>query len=78
MKEHLVVPFKPQVGKEFGFGTDVVAQQVQGIINEYTNQEWRYLGIESISTNVKGNNGCFGFGSTPDTTTFVQVIVFER
>jgi hypothetical protein len=78
MKEHLVIPFKPQVGKKTGFGTDVVAQQVQSTIVDYTNQGWTYLGIESISTVVKGDGGCFGIGSTPDRTTFVQVIVFER
>ena len=78
MKDHLVVPFKPQVGKKIGFGTTVVANQVQEVITDYAFQGWEFVSIESITTTVQGNQGCFGFGATPNTTTFVQVIIFQK
>jgi hypothetical protein len=78
MKKTIAVPFTPQLDQKTGLNANVVAKQIEDLIEKYADQDWEYLSIESVSSTVKGNAGCMSLGGTPDTTTFTQVIMFQK
>jgi hypothetical protein len=54
------------------------AQQLEQLINQYAAQGWDYVRVESVTTFIHGENGCFGFGKTPGVTTAHQMVVFSQ
>lgn len=61
MTRYTVVPFVASI--KVGQGSDVVARQLNDLIDHYTKQGWRYEGLETVST-VVNNPGCLGCGAS--------------
>ncbi len=75
--EYIVIPFVASIDSKKGNSTHV-AQQLEDIIKQYSNQGWNYIRLESVSTFVNADNGCFGFGGKPGYSTSRQIIVFSK
>ena len=75
--EYKVVPFIASIDQNKGKPTDV-AQQLEEIINQNSNQGWKYIRLESVTTLVQPENGCFGIGSKPGFTTSKQMLIFYK
>ncbi len=71
--EYKVVPIDPKKGT-----SDHVAEQLESLIKNFTNQGWKYVRLESVSTFVHPDDGCFGFGAKPGYTTNSQMVVFQK
>lgn len=75
--EYKVIPFIASI--DYNKGTsNHVAEQLEGIIKHYTDQGWDYVRLESVSTYVQPDAGCFGFGGKPGYSTSNQMIVFSK
>ncbi|MFW0714311.1 hypothetical protein [Pedobacter sp. N23S346] len=55
-----------------------VAQQLEKIVNSYRTQGWVYVRLESVSTYVQPDPGCFGFGAKPGYLAAYQMVVFSK
>lgn len=55
-----------------------VSNQLEILIKEYSNQGWEYVRLESVTTIVKPDMGCFGLGAKPGYTIYSQMVVFKR
>jgi hypothetical protein len=55
-----------------------VADQLQEVIAKEALDGWEYVRLESVSTWVAGDSGCFGIGGKPGFATSRQVIVFKK
>lgn len=75
--EYKVVPFVASIDSRKGNSTHV-ADQLEDIIKHHSNQGWNYIRLESVSTFVQPDNGCFGFGAKPGYTTSRQMVVFSK
>lgn len=75
--EYKVVPFVASIDPKKGT-SDHVAEQLDKLITQYTSKGWEYVRLESVSTFVHPDNGCFGLGSKPGYTTTRQMVVFEK
>lgn len=75
--EYKVVPFEASIDSKKG-NSSHVAEQLQSIIDEAKKSGWKYIRLESVSTFVQPDNGCFGFGAKPGYTTTRQMIVFQK
>jgi hypothetical protein len=75
--EYKVVPFVASIDPKNGTSSHV-AQQLESIIKQYTNENWKYVRLESVTTFVQQETGCFGIGAKPAYTTNNQMIVFEK
>jgi hypothetical protein len=74
--KYQVIPFVASMGSKKEKKTP--SEQLEDLINTYTQQGWDYIRVESITTFVAGNSGCFGLGATPSHTTSRQMIVFRK
>ena len=74
--EYKVVPFVASIGKKET--SKVVADQLERLISIQTIQGWKYIRLESVTTYVQPDNGCFGFGGKPGFTTSRQMVVFVK
>jgi hypothetical protein len=74
--QYKVVPFTARLTQKDT--TQTVAQQLEALIQKGAEQGWDYVRLESVETIIQGNGGCFGFGATPDRTTFFKMIVFSK
>ncbi len=74
--EYRVVPFTASISQKDGAGT--AAAQLQSLITSHAGDGWEYVRLESVETNIAGNNGCFGLGATPARMVSVSMIVFRR
>ncbi|MCX2681765.1 DUF4177 domain-containing protein [Galbibacter sp. EGI 63066] len=75
--EYKVIPFVASVDSK-NSKPEYVAQQLEELINSYSSEGWEYARLESVTTFVQPDNGCFGFGAKPGYTTSRQMIVFKR
>lgn len=75
--EYKVVPFVASIDHKKG-NSGHVAQQLEQLITENSSDGWNYIRLESVSTFVSPDNGCFGFGGKPGYTTSRQMIVFSK
>lgn len=75
--QYKVIPFVGSLTQVKG-GSTPVDKQLQDAIQHYADQGWEYLGLESVSTFVHPDNGCFGFGGKPGYSVTKQMIVFNR
>ncbi|WP_317125307.1 hypothetical protein [Flavobacterium cutihirudinis] len=55
-----------------------VAEQLESLIKNYKNHDWEYVRLESVSTFVHPDSGCFGLGAKPGYTTNNQMVVFQK
>jgi hypothetical protein len=75
--EYKVIPFVAFIDPKKGT-SDHVAEQLENLIKNYTNQGWKYVRLESVSTFVQPENGCFGLGAKPGYNTTRKMVVFEK
>ena len=75
--EYKVIPFTATLDQKKETG-NTVAGQLQQVITKYTAEGWAYVRLESVSTYVQGDSGCFGFGATPARMASYQMVVFSR
>lgn len=75
--EYKVIPFVASIDSKSGNSTHV-AEQLEEIIKHHSNQGWKYVRLESVSTFVQPDTGCFGFGAKPGYTTSRQMVVFTK
>ncbi|MFV8339812.1 hypothetical protein ACNQGL_11120 [Flavobacterium sp. LB3P21] len=75
--EYKVVPFVASIDANKG-NSNHVAEQLESLIKHYTSQGWKYVRLESVSTFVQPESGCFGLGGKPGYTTNRQMVVFEK
>jgi len=74
--EYKVIPFVASIGGRKEKKTP--SEQLEDLIKTYTKQGWSYIRVESISTFVAGDSGCFGIGATQGHTTSRQMVVFSK
>ena len=75
--KYRVIPFVASINSKTG-NSNHVAHQLEEIIKHHSNQGWTYLCLESVSTFVQPEAGCFGFGAKPGYNTSSQMVVFIK
>jgi hypothetical protein len=75
--EYKVVPFVASIDSKKGTSKHV-AEQLESMIVIFANQGWKYIRLESVTTFVQPDSGCFGFGGKPGFTTARQMVVFGK
>ncbi len=75
--EYKVVPFVASIDPRRGTA-EHVAEQLDSLIKNYSIQGWKYVRLESVTTLVQPDKGCFGIGAKPAYTTARQMVVFEK
>lgn len=75
--EYKVVPFTAILNQKKET-TNVVANQLENLIKQYNNEGWKYIRLESVSTYVQPDAGCFGLGAKPGYLASYQMVVFSR
>lgn len=75
--KYKVIPFVASIDSKKGT-SDHVAEQLENLVNDYNNEGWKYVRLESVTTFVQPDAGCFGFGAKPGYTTTRQMVVFEK
>lgn len=75
--EYTVVPFVASIDHKKGNSGDV-ARQLEQLIAQHTSNGWNYVRLESVTTFVSPDNGCFGLGGKPGYTTAKQMVVFSK
>lgn len=74
--EYKVLPFVASIENK---GTSSQsAKQLEDVIKAQSAAGWEYVRLESVSTFVAGDKGCFGLGATPGHATAHQMIVFKK
>jgi len=74
--EYKVVPFLAHITREQK--TNDVAEQLQKLINDQSNQGWEYVRLEVVETRIAADLGCFGFGAKPEYNTVFRMVVFKK
>lgn len=75
--EYKVIPFIPSINRNKE-NSKQVAQQLEEIIENYKNQGWKYVRLESVQTYILPDPGCFGLGAKSGFTAYRQMIVFNK
>ncbi len=75
--EYKVVPFTAILNNQKET-TNVVANQLETIITKFTSEGWKYMRLESVSTYIQPDPGCFGFGGKPGYFASYQMVVFSK
>lgn len=75
--EYKVVPFTAILDQKKET-SQVVAGQLEKLIQKYNQQGWQYVRLESVSTFVQPDSGCFGIGAKPGYMSAYQIVVFSR
>jgi len=75
--DYKVVPFTASIDPIKGTSSNV-ADQLQSLINDYSLKGWEYVRLESVTTIVKPDMGCFGLGAKPGFTIYSQMAVFKK
>lgn len=75
--EYKVVPFTATLNQQKET-TSAVANQLESLILHYNRQGWKYVRLESVSTYVQPDPGCFGLGGKPGYLSSYQMVVFSK
>lgn len=75
--EYKVIPFVAVIDPQKGT-SEQVAEQLEAMIKQGESKGWTYAGIESVSTYVNPESGCFGVGDKPGYTISNQVLLFLK
>ncbi|WEK18339.1 MAG: hypothetical protein P0Y49_16230 [Candidatus Pedobacter colombiensis] len=75
--EYTVIPFTATLDQKKETAA-VVAQQLCRLIEQYSNQGWKYVRLEGVSTYVQPHSGCFGIGAKPGYMASYQMVVFSK
>lgn len=73
--EYKVIPFVPSIDRNKE-NSNQVAKQLEEVIENLSNQGWKYIRLESVTTFIQPESGCFGVRASPGYTTSRQMIVF--
>lgn len=72
--EYKVVPFHPTITDKGG--ADAAAKELQALIENTTNQGWKFVSLESMTTTVKPT-GCASIGGKNEISS-VQLVIFNK
>jgi hypothetical protein len=75
--EYKVVPFTATIVQKKE-KTAVIAIQLENLIETFNADGWQYVRLESVSTFVQPDAGCFGIGATPGGMASYQMVVFRK
>lgn len=75
--EYKVVSFTPTLNQQKETA-HAVAEQLEKLITKYNDLGWEYVRVESVSTFVQPDSGCFGIGGKPGYMSAYQMVVFRR
>jgi hypothetical protein len=75
--EYKVVPFIATLNQQKET-SDAVAEQLEKVIKLANLKGWEYVRLESVSTYVQGDSGCFGLGAKPGYVASYQMVVFSK
>ncbi|NQX38257.1 hypothetical protein SAMN05421820_101270 [Pedobacter steynii] len=75
--EYKVVPFIATLNQQKET-SDTVADQLEKVIKLANLKGWEYVRLESVSTYVQAESGCFGFGGKPGYVSSYQMVVFSK
>lgn len=75
--EYKVVPFTATLNQQKESG-NTVAEQLETLITKYTTDGWEYIRLESVSTFIQPDDGCFGIGAKPGYIASYQMVIFSR
>lgn len=75
--EYKVIPFVAAIDRNKNAQIQV-ASQLENLIQNYSNQGWDYVRLESVTSHVLAVNGCFGIGAKPGYTTHRQMVVLRK
>jgi hypothetical protein len=74
--QYKVVPIVPVIRK--GENVSHLVTEFESVIQKYADQGWDFVSLESLSTWVTGNSGCFGLGATPGYMDVKQMLIFRK
>ncbi len=74
--EYKVVPFIATFNQKESTG--VIARQLEQLIAQFAKEGWTYIRLESVSTYVQPDSGCFGIGAQPGRMAAYQMVVFSK
>ncbi len=75
--EYKVVPFLAKIDRSKD-NPQLVARQLQILIELHKEKGWTYKSLESVTSLVQPTSGCFGLGAEPGYTTSRQMVVFTK
>lgn len=75
--EYKVVPFTATLNLQKEKST-TVAEQLESLIIDANTRGWDYVRLESVSTYIQPDAGCFGIGGKPGYMASYQMVVFRR
>ena len=75
--EYKVIPFVASIDRNKNPSIQV-AEQLEDLIKIYTLKGWKYIRLESVTSLVKAESGCFGLSQNPAYTTTRQIVVFSK
>ncbi|MGO4708071.1 hypothetical protein AB4Y90_02920 [Chryseobacterium sp. 2TAF14] len=76
--EYKVVPFVATANQQ-NMSSTTIAQQLENLIKVHSENGWKYMRLESVSTYIQPVEGCFGIGQQkPGYMTSYQVAVFIK
>ncbi|MBB5395081.1 hypothetical protein [Mucilaginibacter sp. AK015] len=75
--EYKVVPFTATLNQQKETAA-AVATQLGNLISKHAVDGWAYVRLESVSTFVEPDNGCFGIGAKPGYMSAFQMAVFAK
>jgi hypothetical protein len=75
--EYKVVPFIATLNQQKET-TNAVANQLENLIQQFNSDGWIYIRLESVSTYVQADPGCFGIGGKPGYFASYQMVVFSK
>ena len=77
--KYKAIPFVGSLDQNKKLSSQHVAEQLEENITKHSADGWEYVRLESVSTWVAPDNGCFGIiGTKPGYSTSRQVIVFKK
>lgn len=75
--EYKVVPFIATLNQQKET-SDAVAEQLEKVIKMGSLSGWEYVRLESVSTYIQAESGCFGLGAKPGYVASYQMVVFSK
>ncbi|MCW3160777.1 hypothetical protein [Chryseobacterium oryctis] len=75
--EYKVIPFVATATHQ-NMSSINIAQQLEKLIATQTNEGWKYIRLESVSTYIQPTYGCFGIGAKHGYMAYYQMAIFSK
>lgn len=75
--KYKVVPFIASLNQK-NTSAEAAAEQLESMITRHATLGWQYIRLESVTTVILPESGCFGLSTKPGYTTVKQLLVFEK